>query len=181
MRPGTSTSMRPKWKPRRSPGKRSAMTDRNGVVRIEIASNEEDYRNAVRLIESVIRRWYGCLPPEPPKTIVVAKHGSEVIGTSALEFSNGEEPLSIESIYEFDRARTPWPFDRPRIVQFGRWAATMKDISGVLIYASTVFALNHGKIWGVSEVKDRIAERFSELGVELRFITPAKLLLERIS
>ncbi len=149
-------------------------------VHISLVRNKREREKALSFLQGMIKKWYNCAPLYLPKLVIVAKRGSEIVGTSGIEFIDGRKKFSLEVIYEFDWEKTSFPYPRSLFVECGRWAATIPDISGALLYASAVYALKHGKIYGIGEAKGRVVTRFKELGLDLHFLD-AKLLLEKIS
>lgn len=150
-------------------------------IRIGLANQKKDREDAALLINETVERWYHCIPPPPPSVLFVAKDEDRVVGTLGIDLGEEKNPLPIEKIYEFDHTATPWPFDRLKLIQFGKWMASVKGISGVLNYVAVQYAISRGREYGCSEVKEQIAKRLQELGVEVRFIPNAKLLLEKIN
>jgi len=61
-----------------------------------------------------------------------------------------------------------------------QWMSTVKGISGPLMYIATMYALRHGKLYAVTELKERIARRAEELGWQVHAVKDARLLLDRI-
>lgn len=148
------------------------MSRQNELSPIHIApAKDADERERVLLfLKPIIGERYHCAPLPLPDIILVASRGSEIVGTVAVEFSGGDELFSLEEVYEFDRKKTPLSFERDRMAQFGRWAASVPGISGALLYASAACALGQGKSYGLGEAKERILERFREFGLLIYFV-----------
>lgn len=152
------------------------------VVTIRLLDkSENDYQKALEFIKRIAFSHYKCQPPPPPDVLFVAKNGEEIVGTTGLDLGEIDKPLPLENIYEFDKAVTPWPFQREKIVQYGRWMVTARGIADALIYSAAKHGLTHGKTHTVSEAKDHIKLKLDHLRIDARVISDAKLLLSRIS
>lgn len=146
---------------------------------ISLVKTDQERTEALDFINKTAAKLYDCDPPPPPEVIFTAKEGAGIVGTVALELGSGQ-PFPLEIIYEFDYQKTPWPFQRELIAQFGRWMATVRGISKSLMYKVTEHALLNGKIYGLTEVKEPVRLIVQNMGIELRPIPGARLLIEKI-
>lgn len=125
-------------------------------------------------------KLYSCEPPPPPQIIFVAYQEHKIIGTMGLNFSQNNKPFYLENHYNFDITKTPFPFEREKIAQYGRWFSIIPNISSSLFYLTTDYAIKKNKIWGLGEMKKTIAERVMKFGVNLFLINDTELIFENI-
>jgi hypothetical protein len=151
------------------------------VHAIRQLSDPAEIQQAEELMRQIALDRHGCLPPKTSPILFGAISEGRVVGTIGIEFGETERPLSLETIYDFDRTGSPWPFARERIVQIGRWFASQRGISVPLMYTANAYALRNGKTNGFAEMKPRIEQIARDLGMDIRQIPGAKLILDRIS
>ncbi|TSC89201.1 MAG: hypothetical protein G01um10143_582 [Parcubacteria group bacterium Gr01-1014_3] len=151
------------------------------AINIRLVGQGSDYQKALEFINKVAFNHYKCQPPPPPDVLFVATNGSEIVGTTGLDIGEVNKPLPLEIIYEFDKAKTPWPFHREKNIQYGRWMVTMRGIADALIYVAAKHGLTQGKTHTISEAKDHIKAKLDQLGIDARVILDARLMMDRIS
>ncbi len=111
--------------------------------------------------------------PPPIEVIFVARENSKIVGTLGFDYCNGDGEMPLEEIFAFDKNKTPLTYDPRRSIQFSRWTAENPKISIVLIYASTLYALNRGMCYGWSEQKEKAAKSAIRAGVQLHEVCDA--------
>lgn len=155
------------------------MADHNIVVRF-ISGLGKKREEILHFIEEIALAREGSKPPPPPQMLFGAYQGNTIVGTISVDFGSDLNPFRLEDIWEFDKEKTPLPFVRERIAQYGRWTATVPGASIALFYAATVFSKTHGKQFCLCEMKDPIARRLTEFGFVLLPIKNASLLPEAV-
>lgn len=141
---------------------------------VSTAKTPYEWEQARSYIAEGVWKWYRCLPTPLPRIVIIAKQKDTIFGTLALYFSKGDEPFPLEEIYKFDDKKMPYPFRRSEVVQYGRWIATAPGVSRYLLYASAVIGLRAGCIYGLAEVKPKIALRLREIGIAVHDV-PAEV------
>lgn len=149
-------------------------------IAISLLKEKDELAAALRFIDEIAFRWHKCRPPPPPQVLFGAYRGKEIVGTIALDFGDQDRPLPIERIWSFDADRTPLPFQREAIAQYGRWMAITPAVSSWLLYTATLYALSLGKKYFLAEAKTKIMERICALGFAFRRIENAMALTDRI-
>jgi hypothetical protein len=134
--------------------------------------NEVEREAATKFVTNALRKWYQCDPTLLPDDVIVARVGNEIVGTLAVFFRKGEESLSLENIWQFDYGQ--FNLNKENAMQFGRLIATVDGVSRPLLYASAMSGINRGFTHGIAEVKPRVAEVLSEIGVIMYY--PATVL-----
>lgn len=155
--------------------------EKNNPIVISLVTDIQERQRVIAFINKVAFKWHQCFPPPPPPILFVAKQESEIVGTIAFNFGDKNRPLPLERIYGFDYSKTPWPFVREKITQYGRLTAIIPDVAMVISYVTTVYALARGKLYGLAELKDRVAEHQRKIGVKLYLVPGAKLNIDEIS
>jgi|GEM_PF-2023459 len=148
-------------------------------ITIYLEESKKHSPEVEEFVVSSLKRWYNCGPIPLPHSVLVAKHGAEIVGTVALSFSQGNEIFSLEKIYKFDYNNMPLPFVRDNIVQFSRWVTGQQNVSQALLFTSALIGIKRGCEYGLGEVKPKIRDRFAEIGIDLYFI-PADICPENI-
>jgi hypothetical protein len=147
--------------------------------RVTIARTREDVEDALLYITNVMRRRFGCEPPPTAGVIFVAKIEREIVGTAVIESTTVDTPFSLESRYDFDRAATPYPFDRSVTVQGSRWIATREDVSHRVFHELASIAYAFGKRYLLVEAKPYSVKRMEEFGITCPAIKRCVLSLEK--
>jgi len=129
----------------------------------------QDLKDAEVFISNALRQWYQCRSISLSPTMIIARINGAIVGTVALYLSVHDSLFPMEDIYDFDYQNMPLPFNRDRIVQFGRWIASAEGVSRALLYASAIAGIAKGCQYGLAEVKPKIAEVLSGIGVKLYF------------
>lgn len=132
-----------------------------------MAKTPDERGRAARFIAESIEKWYQCSPMPLPAIVIIAEQRGAIVGTVSLCFGNDDVPFPLENIYSFDYGMIHFPFRRIEIVQCSRWIATVPEVAPCLLYASALAGLRAGCLYGLAEVKPKIAERLKEIGVEL--------------
>jgi hypothetical protein len=141
---------------------------------ILLASGTRDRRRALAFVRRHTRQLYGGFPP-PPEILFLAERNGRVCGTIALDFADDTQRFPVEFLYRIIYSQAPWPFERARIAQFGRWWATAPGIGVRLMHAAHLHALEAGKTLGLAEAKPQIVTRVKEFGMNLTEIPGAIL------
>jgi len=139
------------------------------VINVMVEAEREEVS---RFVHNTMQRTYGCDAHALPSFVLVARQSGALVGSVALAFdAAGTFPLEV--VYALDENDFPIGCNRADVVQFGRWAASKKGISEVLLYCAIAHALARGFLWGMSEVKPAVARRFAQLGLRLH-VLPAR-------
>lgn len=125
--------------------------------------------------------YFGTTPQLVPEFLFAAQCDDQIVGTISLDFADKARSLPMEDIYDFSRARTPWPLEMEKVAQYSRWLVVQKGISRALLYTAATYALCHNKIYALCEIRDVVADRLRAMGVDLRPISGAKLLLDKVN
>jgi hypothetical protein len=147
---------------------------------IILAESRQDRRRALAFVRGHVRKLYGGIPP-PSQVFLFSEHAKRICGTIALDFTSSLGKFLLETIYQVDYLQTPWPFDRQQIAQFSKWWATRPGVAVHLMHAAHVYALAHGKRFGLVEVKPPIVARVTELGMTLVEVPGAILRVQGVS
>ncbi len=123
-------------------------------------------RKVSSFVARAMREHYHCDAYELPESVWIAIRSDEVVGAMAVSMSRGE-PLPLEKTYTLDYKKFPGKFERFRIVQLGRWVATVPEISEVLLYACVFSAIKQRCQWGIGEVKLGVLRRFTRMGIRV--------------
>ncbi|MDP3963456.1 MAG: hypothetical protein Q8Q39_03085 [bacterium] len=151
------------------------------AVVIRKVSGFVERQQAGVFMREVAFRWHQCEPPSLPDLVFIALAGTTIVGTVALDFADDTTPFSLEKIYEFNRAETPFPFDRIRMAQYGRWMSTKPNVAAPLFYAATLYAIGLKKMLGWFELKEPIVQHMRSFGFNPVPIPSARLMPERIA
>lgn len=127
---------------------------------------ETDRTETALFVQRVMREHYHCEAHELPLVVFVGYVEEKLVGVMAISLSVGE-PFPLEETYSLDYSTFPGIFDRTRIVQLGRWIATVPNIAEALVYAAVYHSLCNGYVWAIGEVKPKIARRYSRMGLRL--------------
>ncbi len=149
-------------------------------VSIVPAATARDRRRALGYVRRHVRRLYGGIPP-PSQILLFAERKHRICGTIALDFAEASGKFPVEDIYRIDYARTPWPFERERIAQFGKWWVSAPGVAVRLMHAAHLHALTKGKSVGLVEAKVRIVERVKDFGMTLILVPGAVLQVQGVS
>jgi len=144
-------------------------------LRIVLASSASDRRRFAAFVRYHVRRRYGGTP-RPSQILLFAERKGRICGTIALDFADDQTRFPLEAIYQLDS--DPPPFFREETAQFGKWWATRPGASIRLMHTAHVFALSHGKRFGIAEAKPKIASYVARLGMSLQEVPGAILLAE---
>ncbi len=149
-------------------------------VPIMLAESARDRRRALAFVRRHVRRLYGGIPP-PSQILLYAEHHRRICGTIALDFADTLERFPLETIYRIDYAKTPWPFERHKIAQFGKWWTARPGVAIPLMHAAHVHALEQGKRFGLVEAKSQIVTKVKEFGMSLVEVEEAILKIQGVS
>jgi len=130
-------------------------------ILVRLVQTARDRRRALAFVRYHVRQLYGGIPP-PSRILFLAEHNRRICGTMALDFADSKEKFPVESIYDIDYSRTPWPFERSQIAQFSKWWTTRPGLGVRLMHTAHIYALAKGKKFGLVEVKPRIVTRVEE-------------------
>ncbi len=147
---------------------------------ISLVEDEKEREKVISFINKTSLKWYKCISPPPLQELFVAKIGGKIVGTTALDFSDGNELLPLETISKFNRNSTPLPFSRKKIGQFSRLTAIVPYVSSIISYIATLYALDLGRIYGLAMIKGSVIEHQRSLGVELFPISGVKFDMKKI-
>lgn len=134
---------------------------------VTIRMMKESERDMVSaFVQRAMRGRYGSDAYALPEFVFTAWQGGEVIGVMAFSISRGE-PFHLEHAYALDYATFPGVFDRTKIIQLGRWVATVPNVAEILLREAVAYALRAGYEWGIGEIKAPVARRYARLGVRI--------------
>lgn len=145
------------------------------VTKVGLVEHPQRKEEALEFIARTYRETFGTSPP-PPQVLFAAWVDSQVVGTMGLDFSDEKGNVPLAYLYRFRREQAPFPVDGPRTIQYGRWIATVRNISHILVYAATVYAIEQGKRYGWCAQKNGAAEVLIRMGIALRPVSGAVII-----
>ncbi len=147
---------------------------------VSVAIDPGEREIAMRYIHEKMRASFGCEPPTTTGVIFVVKEGARIVGSLVLEGSQNDEPFGIESHYDFDPERSPFPYVRDHIIQAVRWTGSRAHASRMVALATMQVSLAMGKRYIMIEAKPYSVKRLHELGMDFREIEGASLRMDHI-
>lgn len=109
---------------------------------------------AVQFVREIYAEKFGTTPDSIWPECLVALRENQIIGVTALQFSEGE-PFDVESHFVFDFARV-FPFPRTDFVSLGRWVTTQQNIAAPLAFAAAKHALERDRKRSISCAKPKL-------------------------
>lgn len=149
------------------------------IVRICLAASRAERSEGESFIERTYRETFGTAPP-PSHYLIVAKRGCDVVGTVGIDTCDEGKALRLESLYSFDEKRSPLPYERDKIMEYGRWISSIPRISGPLLFAASTLALNMGKEYGWCEHTQDVHRITLRLGIAFYEVPGARLHVDQI-
>lgn len=150
------------------------------IITIDLILADSQYRPIVADFISVqYAQRIGVIPPLP-EIIFAAMINSDVVGTIALEFSNRNKPLPFEKIFLLNQTNPFHTVLRNESIQYSRWTSTETNVSIMVGYAATCYALECGRFYGWSELKPKVADRLRLLGITVLEIPDAIIQLDQV-
>ena len=146
---------------------------------VGLVKRKIERRAAQDFINQKYTELFQATPPEA-QHYFVAKKNDKILGTFSLDFCLEGEQIWLEQIYRFNHAVAPLPVERNKIVQYGRWITSIPGISESLIYAASVFAEKHDRLYGWCEHNDKVHKVAERLGIVFYPVPDAELLLENM-
>lgn len=125
------------------------------------------------------KKLFGTVPSEPD-VLFAAFSANRIVGTVALDLCDEKGRMPVETIFRFDKARTPFPYRGKHLVQVGRWIASTPGVSNVLLATAATYALQQGKLYGICDQKPSAARAAQRTGLKLHEIDDAQLLYTRV-
>lgn len=147
-------------------------------ITISLAEQHADRAAAHAFISEMYRASYDTEPPES-HIILVAREAERITGTIGLD-SYEKGALRLEHIYDFSAAELPLPYERPLMVEFGRWVSTTPKLSPFLLYAATHYAHMCGKRYGWCEHHGSVHRIARQFGIRFYPIHNAHLILTAV-
>lgn len=147
-----------------------------------LASTEYEYNRALTFMQEWGYKWHKCSPPKTEGDIIVAWEGTDIIGTVTLDFKNKGSILPLEKIYDFRHIHKYLPknFSLSNLVQGGRWFASKKNTSRVLLHALAEYCIPKNIEYMIVEVKNASAQRLEEFGIRFVLFCGVRPNLENI-
>jgi len=121
-------------------------------------------------VRHVYHAAFGTTPEDEPDHLFVARRGAKIVGTMGINFWPEHGLPRLARIYRFDWTRAPRPVDAETFVEFVRFTGRESRLSEALIYASTGFALRHGKTCGWCEHTDKALRIIMQMGLEFHLV-----------
>ncbi|OHA52160.1 MAG: hypothetical protein A3A97_04590 [Candidatus Terrybacteria bacterium RIFCSPLOWO2_01_FULL_40_23] len=153
--------------------------NKDKIFLIRLAKNHKEKRDAQEFISQIALSRYQATPPPLPEILFIAYENGKIVGTLGFDTASKQDILPLEKIWQFDPNKTPFPFEREMIVQYGRWTAIKPEVSRALSYTATIFARTLGKKIIMFEAKPSSARRLQTLGARAQLV-PATLLIKNI-
>jgi hypothetical protein len=127
----------------------------------------EDERDCIALfVNQIMQSQYHCNAHALPEVVFLALRSREPVGAIALSLGV-DGTLPIEEIYVLDYRTFPQIYERAKVVQLGRWIATMPNISEALFCVAVRYAMGRGCRWGIGEMKPKVVRRFRRMGMKV--------------
>ena len=146
---------------------------------IDLVQNDKERQEALEFIDQKYLEIFETTPPLS-QNLFTARCGVDIVGTMGTDFCNEKEKLRLEKIYQFDHHLTPFPVIRDQIAEYGRWVATVPDISKALLYAAIIHARSKRKIYGWCEHTDDVHRVATRFGIKFHNVPGAQLVLENV-
>ncbi len=137
---------------------------------------EESERSSVAIfVQRTMHERYGSDAYALPGIVFAAWDRGDLVGAIGLSLSSGEA-FSLEKTYALDYKTFPGVFERTKIVELGRWAVKVQDLSEALVYTAILHALGKRREWGIGEVKPQVARRFAQMGIRVTTLSGEPIL-----
>ncbi len=147
---------------------------------IMIASSTHVRRKVVAYTNAKYLEYFGTVPGETTLYIYAEKEG-KIVGSAGLDFSNKNGKMPLESLYTINRELVPLPLDSSNGVQICRLIADDPKVSSLpLVYASCMYSMRLGKVYGWLNHVDTVHRMFVQKGLEFISIPDAELIIENI-
>jgi len=149
------------------------------AIHIELADTGQKQSEALAFVERTYQKTFGTTPP-PPHIVIAGWYQGQVVGTMGINTCDEGRSLRLEELYTFDQSQAPLPCVRDKMMEYGRWVATMPHLSGPLLFAGSCYANRVGKEYGWCEHSDKVHRAALRLGIVFHEVRGAVLQRERV-
>ncbi len=138
------------------------------TYKYRVFSRTDNRTDALEFIERWGRKWHNCSPPPTTGDIITAIDSRGlVVGTVSLDFPDYSDVFTLEKVYDLSLLINQVPgLERSKLVQGGRWFASVPGISRILLHAIAEYSIPRNVQYLIAEVKETSLKRMEELNIK---------------